>query len=294
MRMTLQEVKSRCSEGRFFSYEGFHDRFFVPPSIFLVWFFVNLGWSGNAVSWLSGFIAIMGGCFLASNNSVLILIGSFCYMAFYLLDYVDGGVARLQKSGGISGQYIDWIMHVISAVSIFSGIAIGALYQSSAGLWLAPFAILMVVATALQLDRFSLGWWTICMHLQQFKTTNQFPILASGSSDHSFKDERDFASRKSCFLFKILRGGTIRIFHENFAIFIIPFLAIIQCLASSQMRGVIPDFRIFLTVVGGAFYFLSIAYEIVLISKYNRLENAYMKLFFSEQKPDLPRDHFFN
>src|SRR3990170_4417554 len=121
------EVKRKCAEGRFFPYDDWRDKLFVPPSIVLVWIFVNLGWSGNAVSWLSGVVTIIGGVLLASSDTFLVVAGACSFMLFYLLDYVDGGVARFRNEGGIEGQYVDWLMHSISALSISLGIFIGAL-----------------------------------------------------------------------------------------------------------------------------------------------------------------------
>lgn len=287
MRITFQEVKQRCAEGRFFRYEGFHDNFFVPPSIWLVWFFVNLGWSGNAVSWLSGLITVAGGCLLASQDKTLILIGSFSYISFYLLDYVDGGVSRLRKSGGISGQYVDWIMHVVSAVSIFSGIALGACQKTGTALWLLPFAVCLILGIVLQLDRHAFGWWTICMHLQQFKTTHLFPVPPPA---RSFQVPCVKKFRRS--FFRISKSAIILFFHENITIFTIPFFAILHFF-DFETKFFFPDFRVVLTVLGGT-YFFCISYEIILISKKGLLEKSYEKLFFTSEKPDLPREHFFN
>ena len=89
-KITYQQVKDKCTNGRFFSYDSIQDKIFVPPSIFLVWVFLRLGFSGNGVSVLSGLFAIIGGVLIASNEPMFIFIGSFGYMAFYLLDYVDG------------------------------------------------------------------------------------------------------------------------------------------------------------------------------------------------------------
>ena len=164
-KITYQQVKDKCTKGRFFSYDSIQDKIFVPPSIFLVWVFLRLGFSGNGVSVLSGLFAIIGGVLIASNEPMFIFIGSFGYMAFYLLDYVDGGVARYNDKSGAGGQYMDWIMHVVSCVSIMTGLFIGAF--SNTGLWLIPFGVLAVVASALSFDRYSFAWFAICMHRQQ-------------------------------------------------------------------------------------------------------------------------------
>ena len=52
-KISFKEVQNRCINGRYFSYEGFNDKIFAPLSVYLIWFFVRLGWSGNTVSLLS-------------------------------------------------------------------------------------------------------------------------------------------------------------------------------------------------------------------------------------------------
>ena len=169
--VSFKEVRDKCREGRFFSYEGINDKIYSPVSVILVWVFIRLGWSGNAVSVLSGIVAMAGATLIANGDPLLIVIGSFGYMLFYLLDYVDGGVARFRGSDGIGGQYVDWAMHVVSAVGYASGIFAGAVAIS--GSWIIPFGVLTVVASALALDRYALGWFAICMHYQQQQVKKQ-------------------------------------------------------------------------------------------------------------------------
>ena len=113
MRLSLDEVKTKCSKNRFFAYSGFHDRLFVPIAIYFIWLSLRLGLSGNTVSWISGFVAATGGLMLATNDPLIILIGSFGYIIWYLLDYVDG-VRMDRRQRRYVWSYIDWMMHVIS------------------------------------------------------------------------------------------------------------------------------------------------------------------------------------
>ena len=135
------------------------DRLFVPVAIYIVWFCIRLGISGNTVSWLSALVAVLGAFLLTSSDSLVFLIGSFGYILWCLLDYVDGAVARFNDKGGVSGQYVDWIMHVIAHIAIMVGIAIGAM--NNVGSWIYPFAILGIVAAGLVYAKFSMAWFAI-------------------------------------------------------------------------------------------------------------------------------------
>ena len=277
---SFKEVKAKCIEGRFFPYDNWRDKIFVPPSIFLIWIFVRLKWSGNSVSYLSGFFAIIGGILLATQNKTLIFIGSFGYAIFYLFDYVDGGVSRFNKSSGISGQYIDWLMHSISSIAIFSGIFYGAL--SNHTIWLVPFGILTLIACSLNLDKHSFAWFSICMHYQQ-ECVKEIHIIPVPIIENNFK-------KKSNFVFKLVRLISNFFFHENYAIFIIPIFAFINIFITDSNI----NFRVLFLLIGGVFFFPNVLIDIWRLSKNKSIEKRYNELFIENKTPILPEEHFFN
>lgn len=275
--VSFKEVRDKCREGRFFSYEGINDKIYSPVSVILVWVFIRLGWSGNAVSVLSGIVAMAGATLIANGDPLLIVIGSFGYMLFYLLDYVDGGVARFRGSDGIGGQYVDWAMHVVSAVGYASGIFAGAVAIS--GSWIIPFGVLTVVASALALDRYALGWFAICMHYQQQQVKKQEHIKLNVPHDLV----------KPTFVFKAFRKITALLFHENYAIYLLPLLATIQYFFPFEGY----DFRVILIIAGGLIYFPVVMFDIVRLAKERYIDKAYNNLFLGKDIPKLPDDHFF-
>jgi phosphatidylglycerophosphate synthase len=280
MTVTLDEIKKKCSEERYFAYDSLQDSVFVPIALHLVWVFVRIGVSGNAVSWLSAFVAVLGAFLLTSDDSLVILIGSFGYILWCLLDYVDGAVARFNDKGGVSGQYVDWIMHVIAHIAIIAGIAIGAM--NSVGSWIYPFAILGIVAAGLTYAKFSMAWFAICMEHQQRR--------ASGH-DVQNRAKADIVRTPSRLwsLFDYIRRLTVVIFHENWLIFTLPLFAIVQFF---QVFGDI-DLRVVFTIVAGSLYFPVQVLEIRRLVITNRIQRGYSDLFSANHIPDLPNDHFF-
>lgn len=273
-KVTYSEVKEECIKGRYFAYDSLTDRIFVPPSKILVWLFVRLGWSGNAVSVLSGVIALVGGVMMASSNVSTVIIGSFGYAIYKILDYVDGAVARFNNVAGIGGQYMDWIMHVVSGVGIMTGIFIGA--HNASGDWIIPFGVLTVVASALALDRFSFAWFAICMHHQQQRVKG--------------KEKEPFIEgtiKKTPLMQRIFRRLTAYIFYENYSLALFPILAVTNIFMIPYY-----DFRVLIIVLGGVVYFPVLMYDIWLIATTGRVDDAYRKLFFSKEIPKLPDDHF--
>jgi hypothetical protein len=275
--VSFQEVRNKCREGRFFSYDGFNDKIYSPISVILVWVFVRLGWSGNAVSILSGIVAMAGATLIASSNEILVVIGSFGYMLFYLLDYVDGGVARFRGSAGIGGQYVDWAMHVVSSVGFATGILAGAITMT--GQWIIPLGVLTVVASALALDRYALGWFAICMHYQQQLVKNEENLRLEVVTN---------VSRPNLF-FRINRKIATILFHENNAIYLFPALAIGQYYF--PIEGY--DFRVILIISGGLIYFPVVLFDLVRMAKQGYIDKAYNNLFQDKVIPKLPKDHFF-
>jgi len=94
---------------------------------------------------------------------------------------------------------------------------------------------------------------------------------------------------KPTLFFRIFRKITIVLFHENFAIYIYPALAIAQLFYS--VRGC--DFRVILMIAGGLIYFPVVLYDLVRIAKQGYIDKAYNTLFHDKFLPKLPQDHFF-
>jgi hypothetical protein len=273
---TYEDVKQFCVKGRFFPYDHWHDRLFVPSALVLAWVFVRLGVSGNAVSWLSGGIAIAGATCLSFDNPYWVVIGSFGYIIFYLLDYVDGAVARFRGEAGMGGQYVDWVIHILAAVGTMAGLVGGAL--QSVGFWIFPFGILAIIASALTTARFSIGWFAVCMERQQRRAKGRdlTPTLSHSPS-------------KPSVIYWVVRSGTTAVFHENYIIFSLPILALLQFIAPN----ILPDFRVVLVILGGTAYFFVMVSEVQRISRERGIDEAYRKVFVDEAQPNLPEDHFF-
>lgn len=278
MSLSLEEIKTKSSQDRYFAYDGFHDRIFVPPAMYIVWLSLKIGLSGNGVSWISATVAVTGAFMLTSENDLIVFIGSFGYALWYLLDYADGAVSRLNGKGSVSGQYVDWIMHVISHVAVVAGISVGAM--GAAGSWLYPFVILGIIASCLAYSRFSMAWFAICMEQQQRR--------AKGLTVNIEKDLCPPITT-NWFVFAYFRKITVLIFHENYLIFWLP---IVSCIQFFQLFELI-DLRVAFTVAAGVLYFPVQILEIHKLVIGERVESGYYSLFSSDKIPKLPEEHFF-
>lgn len=276
--VSFKEVKNKCISERFFPYDNWRDKIFVPPSILLVWVFINTGASANFVSFLSGLIAIIGSIMMTSENPQIAFFGSFGYIIYYLLDYVDGGVARLKGNIGVGGQYIDWLMHVVSSISVFLALFI-VVYRIE-GNWIITFGILTLISIALNLDKYSFAWFSISMYYQQ-QQIKAFPNKPKPIKIHQH-------IKHDHFFYKILKKISIVIFHENYMIFYLPIFSFLNLYISN----IILDFSILIIMSGAILNFPITIIEILKISRNTKIDNSYNNLFFGEERPNLPSDHF--
>jgi len=275
---SLKEIKEISIRDRYYPYETWIDSIFSPISPYVAWLFIRLNISGNGVSWISGFIAIIGAMLMATQSSILIFIGSFGYMLFYQLDYVDGAVARLNNKTGVGGQYIDFIMHVISHVAIISGLALGAISQ--VGTVIYPFVILALVASGLNHARHSIAWFSIVME-QQKRKAKGLNVLPDEPEWIEYKEPH--------FVYEFVRKFTVLVFHESHLIFILPLLAFTQLYVFTEMI----DFRVLLITIAALIYFPITVFEIIRLTNRNAVDEAYWRLFDPKSTPSIPDDHFF-
>ena len=276
---SYKDFKKLCMEERFFKYDNLHDRVFVEPAILISWICVYLNITANQVSWFSAFIAICGGILLATQDYLFVFIGSLSYLIWYLLDYVDGCIARYNKTASIEGQYIDWLMNVIATVSITIGISIGGIL--AVGPWLIPFMITAILASVLSYERNSMAWFSIIMQYQQNKTKAD-----TVGASKTFITEIPKKEIKTLPIKKII----MLVFHENYMIFILPLLALVQLIYIDDLF----DFRTIYIVLAGTLNFGVMIMLINDVVREKKASKAYNDLFETFKKPDLPKDHFFD
>ena len=78
-----------------------------PLSFYLTVPFARMGWSANQVTLLRGLLAIVSALLLAIGSRSLVLSGAILYALCVLLDYVDGNLARLQRTTGKIGELLE-------------------------------------------------------------------------------------------------------------------------------------------------------------------------------------------
>ena len=264
---------------RFYKYEDFRDKIFLILANPLAYFFYKLRIKANTISLLSGFVAILGGTLLTSQDKIIIFLGSLCFPIFYLLDYVDGLVARLNKKSSVGGQYLDLVMHQIVGIAISFGIFVGAL--KAEGEYIIPFGILSVIASSFFLSRFSIGWFSIIMKNFEQK------MYKNGKKINTQKKGRK-NTKKNIILSILLRLGSL-LFHEDYAIFSLPLIFFSNMIIPKFFYF---DIRAMITIYGALILFPAIILDIIFYAN-NKIDSIFIKINDNKLKPKLPDILYF-
>jgi len=98
--------------------------FFRPWSILFTYLALNLGMSANQVTVLQAIVGVLGAACFAFPSYKMALLGILLLQFGYLLDNVDGEVARFRKQVSVTGKFLDTIGHVtvISCIYFFLGV----------------------------------------------------------------------------------------------------------------------------------------------------------------------------
>lgn len=126
MKITIKELKEICKKEEQPPFERMYRKF----SIYITWLFIQTSLSPNqatAVMLCVGLCADL--CFLFPSR-MLRLLGAFMYQCYYLLDLVDGDVARFRKRTSATGIYFDYFTHYLVHPMFYFCLGYG-LYQES-------------------------------------------------------------------------------------------------------------------------------------------------------------------
>lgn len=113
--------------------------FYRKISPYVTYLFVRLGISANTTTWLSAAAALIGALLVSFSNFFLTILGFIFLQLWYLLDHVDGEVARLTKTNTREGMYLDVIMHYFVHPIIYFGFGLDVANDLPASISLLSF-----------------------------------------------------------------------------------------------------------------------------------------------------------
>lgn len=147
-------------------------------SIFITWLFIQLKVSPNQATFLS-LIAALAGAIVLSQG--FLGWGILLINLWYLLDHVDGELARMRNVVGVTGFFFDTVVNAIAPPLTLLALGVGLSHQGHEWFWLAVgfiafYANLMLLIitfceSAVILQRFQRG----CLAVQTAFTSAQHP-----------------------------------------------------------------------------------------------------------------------
>jgi len=97
----------------------------------LTWIVLYLPASANSVTFISLIVGLLGCIFLSFGAEIHFLWGAILLQSWYLLDHVDGQIARYRKQESVTGIFFDYITHHIIHMGIFIGVGWGVYSHTS-------------------------------------------------------------------------------------------------------------------------------------------------------------------
>ncbi len=93
-------------------------------SIYITWILLHTRVRPNQVTMVTVAFAFLGTCLLAAHPAWIALWGAIALVAHFLLDKVDGDIARFRKIYSLAGVYLDELGHSIVYGGIFVGLGL--------------------------------------------------------------------------------------------------------------------------------------------------------------------------
>ena len=119
---SLQELNKICQKPRYKEVGNWMARhIFREAALPVTWLLVHTPVTANQVTLLSLIIGVFGTICFASLADSFFLLGALCLQFWYLLDHVDGQLARYYKTASLSGRFFDFMTHqLIHGVILFA------------------------------------------------------------------------------------------------------------------------------------------------------------------------------
>ncbi len=117
-------------------------------SLLFTWFFSNTPLTPNMVSILSFVITLAACGFLVAGGERNIVISGFIVWLGWVIDCVDGEVARVKGVQSSFGAWFDAIFDRVADVALFTAITV-ALFVQAPTLWVVVVGVLATVSTTL-------------------------------------------------------------------------------------------------------------------------------------------------
>ena len=119
---SLSELNKLCQKPQYQEVGNWMVRKILRPAALpITWLLLHTNVSANQVTLAALLIGLLGVFFLALKSAGFFLAGTLLLQLWYLLDHVDGQIARYRKTACLSGRFFDFLMHhLLHGVLLFA------------------------------------------------------------------------------------------------------------------------------------------------------------------------------
>lgn len=158
---SIRELRKICQDPKKETDDKFCNIWYRPITIYLTKLFLYTPITANQATLLSILSGVLGGFFLILGNNLFDIVGILLLYFYWLLDHVDGEIARYRKSGSLTGEYFDFVAHYIVFPIFLIGMTFGA-YKDIGEIWIFAFGFSAAISIGLQSDIIAVVYWVIC------------------------------------------------------------------------------------------------------------------------------------
>lgn len=184
----------------------------------LSWVMLHTKITANQVTCISLFIGVLGAIAFAFSGKWFMLLGAVMIQLWYLLDHVDGHIARYRGQSSLTGVYFDYITHYIVHAVIFVGIGVGAANYSGR-----PVFLVMGFAAAFGVTFLNLVY-DVLYKTCYFKImkARKIDIMVSSGDNTNTASGGGFLKRSFSFLHRLCEVHVL--------MNIVTFIAVLSCI----------------------------------------------------------------
>lgn len=136
-RPSLAELRARCLKPQPERLGNWFARRIVRPlALRITWLILPSGCSPHAVTLAAFAAALLGTALLAQGSAASLALAAIAWHAWYLLDHVDGQVARWRGTATLDGTQLDYLMHHVVHLLLPTGIGWGLFVRAGDPQWL--------------------------------------------------------------------------------------------------------------------------------------------------------------
>ncbi len=150
---SLKELNRICQKPNYRKVGNWVARYFVRDAALpITWVLLHTPVTANQVTLASLFVALLSLIFYCFSNPAFFFLSALLLQFWYILDHVDGQIARYRKTSSLSGRFFDFVMHHIVHGSLLFAMSFYCYSQTGA-----VFYLLWGFAAALSILAFNMA-----------------------------------------------------------------------------------------------------------------------------------------